>query len=71
MDWQGDNPYYLVIHTVTGGTVIDLDERGWASHYAELMRAPGMWTLQGKDGQGSSLVLTVGEGSSPTTPLAT
>lgn len=36
-DWQGDNPFYLLIESPAGGHVIDLDERGWKTRLADLL----------------------------------
>jgi len=51
-DWAGDNPMFLVIRKYDAGpdsTVIDLDEGGWATKYADLMRAAGVWMLCSKE----------------------
>lgn len=48
-EWKGPNPFYLIIQTADqGNTVIDLDETGWATTYADLMREPGAWILSHK-----------------------
>lgn len=48
-DWQGDHPYCLTIAVKSTegwqAAVVDLDERGWATTHADLLRTPGRWYL--------------------------
>ena len=60
----GPNPYYLVVTVAGDRELIDLDETGWATTYADWMRAPGVWMLLPKDG-GATLNLTVSDGEQP------
>ncbi len=65
-DWQGPNPFYLIISPRDGeGAVIDLDETGWATLHADLMRLPGTWLLVHKEGQRAPLMVIVYEGEQP------
>jgi hypothetical protein len=64
-DWQGPNPWYLMIQVDNERTIIDLDQTGWATTYAELMRVPAMWVLVHKNQQAAPLMLVVHEGEQP------
>ena len=65
-EWQGTTPYVLTIVPDDMQPIqIDLDERGWATTYADYMRAPGMWALEHKDGRTQTLVLVVHPGEQP------
>lgn len=45
-EWQGDNPYCLMIATDDERVLfIDLDEHGWATTYADWLREPSWWRL--------------------------
>jgi hypothetical protein len=52
-EWKGDKPVFLVIRQYfdhgPSSTVIDLDEGGWTTKYADLMRVPGVWMLCSKE----------------------
>lgn len=63
--WQGSCPVYLVVAVETGATVIDLDERGWSSKHAGLMREVGTWYLVRKDTQQIPIAIRVNEGEQP------
>ena len=47
-EWQGDHPLFLLLGTRHGTQVIDLDEKGWLTTHAHLMREPGVWHLMRK-----------------------
>ena len=47
MQFVGDTPYVLVILSPEP-TAIDLDQPGWATTFAHLMRTPGRWILARK-----------------------
>jgi hypothetical protein len=66
-DWQGDNPFSLVIFPAEGiqPIVIDLDERGWATRYADHMRAPGQWYLVNKQDSSIPIAIWVHPGEQP------
>ena len=69
--WHGDNPYYLMIRHAQDSdgkvviTVVDLDEKGWATTHKELMRKPGRWYLVHKEFQAIHLAMVVEEGDQP------
>lgn len=65
--WQGDTPVYLVVWVEgpRGATVIDLDQRGWSTEYADLMREPGKWYLVRKDTGAVPIALLVMGGEQP------
>lgn len=48
-DWQGSNPFYLIIETMDNRVGIDLDEPGWGTTYADVIHAPGHWQLIHKE----------------------
>lgn len=65
-EWQGDNPFFLTIQVAgIGNTVIDLDEPGWATKHAALMREPGAWLLNHKSGHQTVAIVLVHEGEQP------
>lgn len=47
--WQGDNPFFLYVHSMEDMVSIDLDEPGWKEHYSELLSGPGYWSLVKKE----------------------
>ncbi len=63
--WQGPTPFYLVLSFPDENVGIDLDERAWATTYAEYMRRPGQWILVHKDSGRQMLALIVYEGDQP------
>jgi hypothetical protein len=65
-EWLGEHPFYLVIQTAArGNTVVDIDERGWATTYADLMRAPGAWLLHEKVSGRAVAAILVRPGEQP------
>jgi hypothetical protein len=63
--WQGPTPFYLVIQIGDARTIIDLDESGWATTYAGLLREPGLWVLMHKEHQFQPLMVVVHPGDQP------
>lgn len=55
MDWEGDNPLYMVVQTLTDIAAIDLDEPGWQQTYASMLADPGFRMLVRKDNDESVL----------------
>jgi len=49
MNWEGENPLYMVVQTLTDVVLIDLDEQGWKATYAEQLQEAGQRTLIRKD----------------------
>jgi hypothetical protein len=65
-EWLGANPFFLVITTPgVGQTVIDLDQPGWVSKNAELMRLAGAWMLNHKKTGTTATVILVDDGEQP------
>lgn len=70
-EWQGDNPFCLIIREAQGVVgvftdhLIDLDQPGWLTEYSHLMRVPGEWLLARKHGSVPVLHLHVAEGEQP------
>lgn len=65
-EWRGETPVYLVIQTADhGNTVIDLDETGWMTTYAHLMREPGAWMLHHKATLQAIAIILVQSGEQP------
>lgn len=64
-EWKGPNPFYLTIQTAEGNTVIDLDETGWLTTYAHLLREPGAWMLSHKAVLQAVAIILVQEGEQP------
>lgn len=65
VEWQGPTPWYLMIHPAGPVVTIDLDEAGWATTHADLMRAPGLWVLVHKENQRPPIMLVVHDGDQP------
>ncbi len=66
MKWKGPNPFYLTIQTAEdGNVVIDLDENGWLTTYAALLRKPGAWMLNHKTVLQTVAIILVQEGEQP------
>lgn len=65
--WLGPNPYYLMIILTPSNRVaeIDLDKTGWATWYAEFLRAPSQWYLARKSDKVIVATLLVFEGEQP------
>lgn len=59
------NPFALVIADGSGSTWIDLDQPGWMKVHAELMRAPGQWSLIEKPTARVVLTMLVASGEQP------
>jgi hypothetical protein len=65
-EWKGPNPFYLTIQTAEdGNTVIDLDETGWLTTYAHLLRKPGAWMLNHKAVLQTVAIILVQDGEQP------
>ena len=66
MEWLGDNPFFLAIFPNDGPRAfVDLDERGWATKYAEYLRTPGHWFLFKKGQDTPVFAMLVHEGEQP------
>jgi hypothetical protein len=65
--WQGDNPFYLHISLPDGAesVIVDLDEKGWATTYADWLRVTSMWSLLRKDHSFPAMHMVVLEGEQP------
>lgn len=64
--WWDGNPYYLLIALNDDRFAeIDLGQPGWATTYADFMRAPGKWHLVQKTSQLVSGIVLVSEGDQP------
>lgn len=69
-EWQGDNPYYLMLqyHGESGDIevrVIDLDSHQWATTHADVMRLQGEWYLVDKITRAIPIAIRVYEGEQP------
>ncbi len=70
-EWRGDNPYYLIIHHqqesdgVWVNSIVDLDEFGWSTTQAHLLRLPGSWFLVDKETRCITLAIKVEDGEQP------
>lgn len=65
-EWQGTNPFYLVIQTADeGNVVIDLDEPGWLTKHSQLLRKTGAWMLNHKTVLQTVAIILVHEGEQP------
>ncbi len=66
-EWKGENPCCLIIQGDDELPVItiDLDEPGWATTYADLMRRPGWWYLCVKEDSHIPIAIRVDEGEQP------
>jgi len=66
MNWQGENPFYLLISLADGtGVVIDLDKRGWATEFADYFRVKAYWGLLDKNHHFPVLQMVVNDGDQP------
>lgn len=68
-EWDGDNPFYLLILRTDVGQVckLDLDEKGWLARLGEegWLRAPGQWHLVRKSNDTVAFSLWVHDGEQP------
>ena len=65
MDWQGSNPYYLMLVFEDVAVTVDLDRRGWIADLGELMRKEGTWHLFRKEPRSVVFSMAVLEGEQP------
>ena len=64
-EWQGDNPFYLVISMPDQNVAIDLDQPGWVAENSKFFREPGMWFLVHKITNAQILGIIVRDGDQP------
>lgn len=63
--WHGDIPVFLLIIRDQVAEVVDLDERGWADKYWDLMRGEADWHLVSKASTVIHFSLVVRDGEQP------
>jgi hypothetical protein len=66
--WQGDSPFFLVIQpddAPDGNVGVDLDQPGWMTDHADLMRKPGTWLLYHKQSGKALFCVVVEKGDQP------
>lgn len=70
-EWKGPNPYYLMIRYRNpsdgnqSAAVVDLDEGGWMTRYADIIGVSGRWYLVHKETKAIPLALVVEDGDEP------
>jgi hypothetical protein len=65
-DWNGDNPFCLMISRgIDNAVIIDLDQQGWSTTYADWMRGQARWFLVQKADMRPVLWMNVLDGEQP------